>query len=101
MKLRIINRKKFFRSFILFVIALCFIVLCFYNKSSSEGIKNYKTIVVNNGDTLWSIAQNEKNENDYYKDADIREIVYSIKEVNNLKTSNLAINQCLIIPTNT
>ena len=98
MKLRIINKKKFFRSFILFIIVLSFVALCFGNKSSSEGIQNYKTIIVNNGDTLWSIAQNEKNENPYYRDTDIREIVYSIKEVNNLKTSNLTVNQSLMIP---
>ena len=60
---------------------------------------HYKTITVNSGDTLWSIAQYEKNENAYYKDSDIRDIVYDIKEINNLNSSSLSINQSLKIPT--
>ncbi|MBQ3408091.1 MAG: LysM peptidoglycan-binding domain-containing protein [Clostridia bacterium] len=101
MKLKIVNKTKFFRSFILFTVALSFILLNIGNKSASEEIQNYKTITVNSGDTLWSIAQYEKNENNYYKDTDIREIVHDIKEINNLKSSNLNVNQSLKIPTNT
>ncbi len=100
MKLRIVNKSKFLRGFILLFVVLLFVLFNFCNKSQSEEIQHYKTITVNSGDTLWSIAQYEKDQNEYYKDLDIREIVYNIKEVNNLKTSNLQINQNLIIPTN-
>lgn len=99
MKLKIVNKSKFFRSFILLFVVILFALLSFFNKSSSEEIQHYKTITVNSGDTLWSIAQYEKNENAYYKDSDIREIVYDIKEINNLSSSNLSINQNLKIPT--
>ena len=99
MKLRIVNKSKFFRGFILLFVVLLFVLFNFCNKSQSEEIQHYKTITVNSGDTLWSIAQYEKNENAYYKDLDIREIVYDIKEVNNLRSSNLSINQSLKIPT--
>ena len=100
MKLKIVNKSKFFRSFILLSVVVLFILLSFINKSSSEEIQNYKTITVNSGDTLWSIAQYEKNENAYYKDSDIRDIVYDIKEINNLSSCNLTINQNLKIPIN-
>lgn len=99
MKLKIVNKKKFMRRFILLIFALCFILLNGQNKASSEEIQSYKVITVTNGDTLWSIAQNEQAENDYYKDFEIREIVYNIKNVNNLKNSNLTVKQNLKIPT--
>lgn len=100
MKVKIINKNKFFRSFVLLIIFLSFVFLCFFNKSSSEEIQNYKTITVTYGDTLWSIAEHEQIENPYYKDSDIRYIIYSIKKVNNLETCTLTVNQSLIIPIN-
>ncbi|MBP3708407.1 MAG: LysM peptidoglycan-binding domain-containing protein [Clostridia bacterium] len=99
MKLKIVNKKKFIRGICVVTIVLYFALCAVTNKVSSNEILTYKTIIVNSGDTLWSIAQSEQLENDYYKDSDIREIVYNIKEVNNLKTSNLKVQQNLKIPT--
>lgn len=101
MQLKVINRKKFFRSITFLVIVLSFISLSFLNKSSSKEIQNFKTITVTEGDTLWSIAEYEKEENSYYNNFDIRDIIHSIKKINNLKTSSINVNQNLIIPTNT
>jgi LysM repeat protein len=53
---------------------------------------------VSNGDTLWEIAKLEKNTNEYYKNKDIREIVFDIKKVNNLQTSDIYEHQKLLIP---
>ena len=97
--MRIVNRKKFRRGIILLAILVLGVLFCMKNVSSSETIIDYKTITVNKGDTLWSIASYEQEENGYYKDADIRDIVYNIKKVNNLKTSNLSEKQTLKIPT--
>ena len=98
MKLKIVNKKKFIKRAVLVLIVLLFAILNANNRSSSEGIQQYKTITVNSGDTLWSIAQYEQNENEYYKNTDIREIVYSIKTTNNLSSSSLTVNQNLKIP---
>ena len=57
------------------------------------------TITVNSGDTLWSIAEYEQSQNEYYKNSDIRKVVSNIKQVNNLETCDLVENQNLIIPT--
>ena len=57
MKLKIVNKKKFIKRAILVLIVLLFAILNANNRSSSEGIQQYKTITVNSGDTLWSIAQ--------------------------------------------
>ena len=99
MKIKIVNRRKFRRRTILLGIVLFCTILSFKNISSSETIVKYKTITVNKGDTLWSIACYEQDENGYYKDADVRDIVLNIKKVNNLKSSNLAEKQTLKIPT--
>lgn len=100
MNLKIVNKTKFYRSILIILTVLSFIFLCFFNKSSSEGIENFKTITIKDGDTLWSIAEYEKKENPVYKNSDVRDIVYNIKKINNLKSSALEINQSLIIPTN-
>ncbi|MBR2744539.1 MAG: LysM peptidoglycan-binding domain-containing protein [Clostridia bacterium] len=100
MKLKVVNKKRFLRGTIILFVVMFFFVFNIKNKSLSEGIQNYKTITVTNGDTLWSIAQYEQSENDYYKDTDIREIIYNIKSLNNLKSSNLSVNQNLKIPVN-
>lgn len=99
MKLKIVNHKKFRKSIIISAIVTLAVLFNIKNSASSEGIVNYKTITVNTGDTLWSIAENEQSENEYYKNTDIRKIVSNIKQVNNLETCDLAENQSLLIPT--
>lgn len=100
MKVKIVNKKKFIKRFIILNVIVLGIIFNYKNSCSSAQISNYKTITVNNGDTLWKIAQYEQYENEYYKGSDIREIVHSIKEINNLKSSNLSVNQNLKIPVN-
>lgn len=99
MKIKIVNHKKFRKSLILITAILFCTLFNIKNTVSSEGIIEYKTITVNSGDTLWSIAEYEQNQNSYYKDFEIRKIVSDIKKVNNLKSSNLTVKQNLIIPT--
>ena len=99
MKLKIVNQKKFRKRLILCSFILFCILFNIKNSCSSEEIVEYKTITVNNGDTLWSIAEYEQSENKYYKNSDIRKIVSDIKQVNNLKSCNLTIKQNLKIPT--
>lgn len=94
---------KNFKRFVTFIIVLVGIVttLCLfvsnYSFSHTENIKT-KTIYTSSGDTLWSIAQIEQNENDYYKNKNIKEIIEDIKIINNLQTSNISDSQKLLIP---
>lgn len=99
MKLKIVNHKKFRKSLIVSAFIIFGILFSIKNSASSEGISEYKTITVNSGDTLWSIAEYEKSSNSYYKDEDIRDVVLNIKKVNNLDSCNIVENQSLIIPT--
>lgn len=96
--MRIVNKKKFVKmiSLIIGIISISFV--CFNSISFSKGDIKTKTIYVSNGDTLWSIARQEQENNVYYEDKDIREIVYQIKKLNNLdNNSNLVIGQKLVI----
>jgi len=100
MKLKIVNHKKFRKSLILSALIILGILFNIKNTASSEEAINYKTITVNSGDTLWSIAEYEQAQNEYYKNSDIRKVVSSIKQVNNLSSCNLVESQNLLIPTN-
>ena len=88
---------KFIRSTIILLLLLYIIVSFFYNKTYSYKEYTFKTITVSEGETLWNIAEFEKKNNEHYKNKDIREIVFEIRENNSLNTSNLVVGQELKI----
>lgn len=96
--MKIVNMKKFIRSIILILGFLFLLSFLFVNKSFSYSKKTYKKIYISCGDTLWNIAKKEKNNNAYFENKDIREIVFELKTTNNLKNSDLKIGQELNIP---
>lgn len=97
-KIKIVNGVKFIKSiFIILGIIVC-ISLFISSRSFSHTDTNYKTVYVSNGDSLWSIAKEEKNSNSYYENKDIRDVVSSIKYVNKLGNSDLSVGQKLVIP---
>ncbi|MTI67773.1 MAG: LysM peptidoglycan-binding domain-containing protein [Firmicutes bacterium] len=63
------------------------------NKVFSTTYQEYKTIVVNKGDTLWEIASNNNP-----KEEDVRKVVYELKVVNKLKSSYIRPGDILKIP---
>lgn len=97
--MRIVNMKKFIRSIIILLGVLFFISFIFVNKSFSHSEKSYKQIYISSGDTLWTIAKEEKNNNEYFENKDIREIVYELKTTNKLVDYNLKVGQEINIPT--
>ena len=97
-KLKIVNKNKFKRSIcfiLLVIIMILFITLSSYSNTKTK----YKIDFVSKGDTLWSIAEKEINNNDYYKGKDIRKVIYEIKELNTLSNNNLVEGTSLKIPT--
>jgi len=99
MNMRRINKRKFIRSTSITIGLIVFLVLILSNVSLSHTEINYKEIAVSSGDTLWSIAKYEQNNNDYFTDKDVRDIIDEIKFLNNLTNSNLSIGDKLSIPT--
>ncbi len=76
-------------AFILFLL-LKFMIL---SPSNKEELLTYR-IVVNDKDTLWSIASSISKE----KDMNIRKIIYDIQDVNHMSSSNIYTGQTLFIP---
>ena len=99
MNLKIIDVKKFVTGIII-ILSLCiFVGIIFTNKSYSKTEETYKTEIIISGDTIWEIAKNEKNTNEYYKGKDIRYIVYDIKNINSISDNTLSEGQKILIPT--
>ena len=97
--MRKINKKKFIRSISITIGLIIFLILLLSNISFSHTEVIYKEVPVCSGDTLWSIAKYEKNNNLYFENKDIQDIIYEIKTINKLKTSSLSIGKKLNIPT--
>lgn len=96
--MRIVNKKKFIKMIILIIGLISISFICFSNICFSKEEVKTKTIYVSNGDTLWTIARQEQENNIYYENKDIRDIIYQIKKLNNLQNNdNLMEGQKLII----
>lgn len=95
-KIKIANKRKFIVS-ILLLISTCLIItitLTSRNKVySSKYEENYVEVTIQRGDTLWSIALNNKPES-----YDTREIVYEIMMANDLEDSKLNPGDVIKVP---
>lgn len=96
--MKIVNRKKFIRMVTIILGMLVVISFYFSSNSFSKGEVKTKTIYVSNGDTLWTIAEEEQETNSYYQEKDVRSIIHEIKKLNQLpNNSNLTVGQKLIL----
>ena len=109
-KALILKKKKALRRrvlvrFLLSVsaVAVLVLVLLFSNKNITranengnlvEKTKYYKTIEINSGDSLWSIA-NEYKSGEYRS---VNDLINEIKSINNIYDENIIAGEKLIIP---
>ncbi len=96
--MRKLNVKRIIKLIAVMVVLVITILLFIHSTSLSYRDTQYREIYVCSGDTLWDIAKNEQQNNDYYKGKDIREVIFHIKKINNLPSSDLNINQKILIP---
>ena len=96
--MKIVNFKKFIRSIIIMLLVIIGLSLLISKSTYSHGEKQYKTVYVTKGDTIWSIAKSNQESNEYYKGKDIRYIMADLAQINNIEKSNLKINQELLVP---
>jgi hypothetical protein len=82
--MRIKNKFKFIRS----TIILIFILLGIFCISVSKEKTEYIDYTVGRGETLWSIASD-------HTDGDIRDYIYTIKDINGMITSELQDGQTI------
>ena len=96
--MKIVNKSKFVRMMFTCVGIILFLIMFVSNISFSKGKIKEKSICITEGDTLWSIAMEQQETNYYYADKDIRDIVFEIKELNNLDADSiLRVGQKLIV----
>lgn len=96
--MKIVNKRKFIRMISILLIIL--LALIFFSKSTYSKVNvTYKESYICNGDTLWSIANEQCIENEYFQGKDIRYIVNELKQVNNLKTCDVYVGEKIKIPT--
>lgn len=102
---RIRRRREMRKNFLLFVMTLCLIVTTSIavssfrsdakNDESGESYKYYKSIVVSDSDTLWSIAET-------YMDAEHYESIYEyireVMQINSLTNDAIYADAHLIVP---
>ncbi len=88
--MRIKNMKRFITFLTILFIGISFLTNMFLNKVFSHEQEKYQSIMVSQGDTLWSIASGLK--------GNVNENIYNIKKLNNLDSSNIFIGQELVIP---
>lgn len=77
---------------------LLILTLLGINSTYSKTKIVYKEDYIIKGDTLWDIAENEVNTNQYYKNRDIRDVMYELKKINHLSNENLEIGKKIFIP---
>ena len=90
--MKIKNKSKFIRSIVI-ILGIIIILSLITSKSLSHAEKEYKTICVESGDTLWSIAQRYNTKN-----RDIRYVVDDIMRANDLDSTRLHVGDTLVIP---
>lgn len=96
--MKIKNKKKFIISISILIFIVIFIILL-SSKTFSHGEYETKAIYISNGDTLWTIACVEQQNNKYYENKNIREIIDDIKYINNLDNSYIYEGQKIVVPT--
>jgi len=95
--MRIINFPRFILTMIIVILLITFILMFITGSSLSYSQVVYTSICVSQGDTLWNIAKDLKENNTNYCNKEIREIIYEIKQLNNLNNSELKIGQELLV----
>ena len=95
--MKIGNKGKFIKTNLILIIIVGAII-GFTTNTYSKVETKYKEEYVYSGDTLWSIAQNELENNKYFEGKDIRYVIEELKKVNNLSNSNLTEGDKIRIP---
>ncbi len=88
-----IDKNKLFRALMVFSLTLFMLIqactMTFSYLPSEE--REYRTVVVRSGDTLWSIAES-------MCDGDVRKEIKDIKKFNNLKSDTLNVGDHIKVP---
>lgn len=93
---KVINKNRFFLFITILLVIFFFIFSILISSLKAHSMifqENYEELLIRSGDTLWDIALK-------YKPSkyDVRDMVYKIKELNNLNTSYIIPGEILKVP---
>lgn len=88
-----IRNRKVITFLTIFLIILAIALLSTVRLASSSEPMNTIRVIVDHGDTLWSIAQAN-----YDQSGDMRQYVYKIRKLNDLQTAMIYPGQVLHLP---
>jgi len=88
-----INLSKFIRSIIIIILVAVGITFIATKSIYSYIEPEERVIYVQPGDTLWSLAKYAKDSSSYYKEMNIKDVVYELKNNNNLSSNNIESGQ--------
>ena len=88
--LKIKNKFRFTISMIIIFLISFSLITSITSKAFSYQVPQYEEVIISNGDTLWSLAQNLK--------GNIHENIYEIQQINELTDCNIYVGQTLKIP---
>ena len=105
LKNRIRRQREMKKNFLIFVMTVCLIVTCSISlngfrsnakdDSTEVSYKYYKSIVVANNDTLWSIAKEYMDEEHYDS---VNDYIKEVKNMNDLTDDVIHYGDYLVIP---
>lgn len=80
------------------ILAILILSFGFNSNSLSKTDIIYEDYTIGSNDSLWNIANLVKENNINYNNKDVREIVYELKQINGLNSSDIYNNQIIKIP---
>ncbi|MDE6739732.1 MAG: LysM peptidoglycan-binding domain-containing protein [Lachnospiraceae bacterium] len=101
---RVRRQREMMKNFLILVMTVCLIVTCsvalssFRSNAKADTVpsyKYYKSIVVSNNDTLWSIAE-EYMDGEHY--TSINDYIKEVKAMNSLSDDSIQYGRHLVIP---
>lgn len=102
---RIRRQREMRKNFLMFVMTVCLIITCsislngFRSNAKDDSVKTsykyYKSITIDNNDTLWSIAE-EYMDKEHYDS--VNDYINEVKNMNSLTSDEIQYGEHLIIP---
>ncbi len=106
MNKKIVSRKirkrnrEFFIEFLTYIIIglLFYFILDYTFTPRHEDVPyTYKEIIVSEGERLWDIAEKESENNSYYENEEVRQVIYEIEQDNNINSNRIKAGQVIKI----
>ncbi len=80
---------------VIFLLAVLFLFNILTSQIFGKYNQDTKEIIVSNRDTLWGISNNICDKD---SSLNVQQVVYDIKKINNLSSSNIIVGQTLQVP---